>query len=169
MSVSFLIRCVPPASWRVLSTSSSSKLVRSQLCFRHICRLFQCSRKHAATRSYTNQKHHNRPVKNITHCILTPHDYSESQHTTTPQLVTTILLWGFNLNSQVGELHRYIQHARTPQRHEYCKEHSSSIVEKVRCSGQGAHRAQMPVVTHSVTQWTHSDVQAVVTRLLAEI
>lgn len=33
-------------------TSSSSKLVRSQLCFRHICRLFQCSRKQAAKRGH---------------------------------------------------------------------------------------------------------------------
>lgn len=35
-------------------TSSSSKLVRSQVCFRHICRLFQCSRKQAATGRHTN-------------------------------------------------------------------------------------------------------------------
>ena len=48
----YLPTYLPIYAWSQMyfCTSSSSKLVRSQACFRHICRLFQCSRKQAATR-----------------------------------------------------------------------------------------------------------------------
>ena len=57
----------------------------------------------------------------------------------------------------------------TPQRHENSEEDSDSVVKQVWGSGQWAHGAEKPVVTHSVTQGTHGDVQVVVTRLLTEI
>lgn len=49
------VYCIVQNSWMYFCTSSSSKLVRSHICFRHICRLFQCSRKQAATRRHTEE------------------------------------------------------------------------------------------------------------------
>lgn len=104
---SVLLGHVPLAPWRLFSTFSSSKLVRSQLCFRHICRLFQCSRKHAATRRHTEQNHWKTSQTVYRRHIIT---VSHTQHTTLP-LATTILpcskiCQGFmvNFNSQVSEL-----------------------------------------------------------------
>lgn len=83
--ISVLLRHMPLSPWRVFSTSSSSKLVRSQLCFRHICRLFQCSRKHAATRSCTSSLAPKGNHWKTSHTVHWHHiiTVSHTQHTTT--------------------------------------------------------------------------------------
>lgn len=56
----------------------------------------------------------------------------------------------------------------TPQRHEDGEEDGCGVVKEVRGSGGATGRAEPPEVAGSVTQGTHSEIETLITHLLAE-
>lgn len=57
--------------------------------------------------------------------------------------------------------------SRTPEGHEDCEEHGGRVVKEMAGTCRATRCAQMPVVTCSIAEGTHSEVLILVTHLLA--
>lgn len=57
---------------------------------------------------------------------------------------------------------------RTPEGHEDGEGDSGVVVEQIAGPRGAAHAAQLPIITHFITQRTHGEVQMLITHLLTE-